>query len=206
MKEARSKRIHTMWLHLREAQKWVKEIHIMTSQDNSYYIVITFGEMGDLYVCVCVYVSDSATLWTVAHQAPLSMGFSRQEYWSRLLCPPPGDLPNPGMKPVLLCLLHWQVGSLPLMPPGKPKHIYIYIYIYIYNIMEYIWTIIQPQKRMKSGYLWQHGWTTSKAYAKWCKSEKDKYHMISLLCGTWKTKNTKLINTDWQFRGWRKKW
>ena len=103
----------------------------MTSQDNSYYIVITFGEIGDLYVCVCVcvcvYVSDSATLWTVAHKAPLSMGFSRQEYWSRLLCPPPGDLPNPGMKPVLLCLLHWQVGSLPLMPPGKPKHIYIYI-------------------------------------------------------------------------------
>ena len=83
MKEARSKRIHTVWLHLREAQKWVKEIHAITSQDNSYYIVITFGEMGDLCVCVCVCVCvcDSATLWTVAHQAPLSMGFSRQEYW-----------------------------------------------------------------------------------------------------------------------------
>ena len=37
-----------------------------------------------------------ATLWTVVHQAPLSMGFSRQEYWSGLPCPPPGDLPNPG--------------------------------------------------------------------------------------------------------------
>ena len=36
------------------------------------------------------------TPWTVAHQAPLSTGFSRQEYWSRLPCPPPGDLPNPG--------------------------------------------------------------------------------------------------------------
>ena len=36
------------------------------------------------------------TLWTVAHQAPLSMGFSRQEYWSGLPCPPPGDLPVPG--------------------------------------------------------------------------------------------------------------
>ena len=35
------------------------------------------------------------TLWTVAHQSPLSMGFSRQEYWSGLLCPPPGDLPHP---------------------------------------------------------------------------------------------------------------
>ena len=39
------------------------------------------------------------TLWTVAHEAPLSMGFSRQEYWSGLLCPPPGDLPNPRIKP-----------------------------------------------------------------------------------------------------------
>ena len=40
-----------------------------------------------------------ATQWTVAHQAPLSMGFSRQEYWNGLPCPPPGDLPNPGIKP-----------------------------------------------------------------------------------------------------------
>ena len=39
------------------------------------------------------------TTWTVAHQAPLSMGFSRQEHWSGLPCPPPGDLPNPGIKP-----------------------------------------------------------------------------------------------------------
>ena len=40
-------------------------------------------------------------LWTVAHQAPLSMGFSRQEYWSRLPFLPPGDLPNPGINMVL---------------------------------------------------------------------------------------------------------
>ena len=39
------------------------------------------------------------TLWTVARQAPLSMGFSRQEYWSRLPCLPPGDLPDPGIEP-----------------------------------------------------------------------------------------------------------
>ena len=43
-----------------------------------------------------------ATLWTVAHQAPLSMGFSRQEYWSGLPCPPPGDLPDPGIEPASL--------------------------------------------------------------------------------------------------------
>ena len=40
-----------------------------------------------------------ATLWTIAHQAPLSMGFSRQEYWRGLPCPLPGDLPNPGVEP-----------------------------------------------------------------------------------------------------------
>ena len=45
-------------------------------------------------------MSDSfATPWTVPHQAPLSMGFSRQEYWSGLPFPPPGDLPDPGIEP-----------------------------------------------------------------------------------------------------------
>ena len=45
------------------------------------------------------FVQLFATLWTVAHQAPLSMGFSRQEYWNRLSFPSPGDLTNPGIKP-----------------------------------------------------------------------------------------------------------
>ena len=43
-----------------------------------------------------------ATLWTVGCQAPLSMGFFRQEYWHGLPCPPPGDLPNPGIEPTTL--------------------------------------------------------------------------------------------------------
>ena len=64
------------------------------------------------------------SLWTVANQAPLSMGFSRQEYWSGLPCPPPGDLPNL----CLLHLLHWQAGSLPLVPPGKIYIIYLFIF------------------------------------------------------------------------------
>ena len=46
-----------------------------------------------------------ATLWTVAHQTPLFLGFSRQEYWSVLSCPLPGDFPNPGSKPMLLMSL-----------------------------------------------------------------------------------------------------
>ena len=44
------------------------------------------------------------TLWTISHQAPLSMGFSKQEYWNRLSRPPPGDLPNPGIKPTFPAL------------------------------------------------------------------------------------------------------
>ena len=48
------------------------------------------------------------------------MGFSRQEYWSVLPSTPPGDLPNPRSNPRLLCLLHWQAGSLSLVSPGKP--------------------------------------------------------------------------------------
>ena len=47
----------------------------------------------------CSVLSDSETLWTVVHQAPLSMGFSRQEYWSGLPFPSPGDLPPPGLEP-----------------------------------------------------------------------------------------------------------
>ena len=62
-------------------------------------------------------VSNSATVWTVACQAPLSMRFSRQEYPSGLPCPPPGDLPNLGTEPRSPTL---QADSLPSEPPGKP--------------------------------------------------------------------------------------
>ena len=66
----------------------------------------------------------SATLLTVAHQAPLSMGFSRQEYWSGLPCPPPGDLPNPGIEPESPMAPTLQADSLPFEPPGKPlRHV-----------------------------------------------------------------------------------
>ena len=60
------------------------------------------------------------TLWTVACQIPLSMGFSKQEYWSGWPCPSPGDLPNPGNEALgLLSLLHWQSDSLPLSHLGS---------------------------------------------------------------------------------------
>ena len=60
------------------------------------------------------------TLWAVACQAPLSVGLSRQEYWSGLPCPPPGDLSDPGMEPMSLVSPALTGGFLPLAPPGKP--------------------------------------------------------------------------------------
>ena len=60
------------------------------------------------------------TLWTVALWAPLSMRFSRQEYWSGLTCHPPGNLPKPGIKPVSTAILALQVDSLPLSHWGSP--------------------------------------------------------------------------------------
>ena len=63
------------------------------------------------------YVWLLATPWTVAHQAPLSMGFSTQEYWSGLPFPSPGDLPNPGIKPPTPAFTN---GFFTTEPPGKP--------------------------------------------------------------------------------------
>ena len=100
-----------------------------------------------IYVCICVYththtssvMSDSfATPWTVACQAPLSMEFSRQEYWRGLPFPTPGDLPDPGseaMSPMSHALTG---GFFTTVSLGKPICMYVCmcVYIYIYrNIM-----------------------------------------------------------------------
>ena len=68
-------------------------------------------------------VSDSVTQCTVAHQAPLSMGFSRQECWSGLAFPPPRDLPNPGIEPGSPAL---QADSVPSEPLGKPQCVFLF--------------------------------------------------------------------------------
>ena len=69
--------------------------------------------MLNYFTCVQLFV----TLWIVAHQTPLSMGFSWQEFQGGLPCFPPGDLPTQGSNLRLLSLLHWQVDSLPVAPP-----------------------------------------------------------------------------------------
>ena len=78
------------------------------------------------YVCVCVcvcvcvsrsFVSDSVTSWTIAGHTPLSMEFSRQEYWNGYPFPSPGDLPDPGIDPRSPAL---QADSLLSEPSGRP--------------------------------------------------------------------------------------
>ena len=83
-------------------------------------------------MCVCKSLSRVAllvTLWTVACQAPLSMGFSRQEYWSGLPFLSPGDLPHPGTE---LWSHTLQVDSLLSEPLVKPICMYICMHIYMY--------------------------------------------------------------------------
>ena len=87
-------------------------------------------------------------LWTVAHEVPLSMGFSRQESWSDLPCPPSGDIPASGTEPLFLLPPVLVGGLLPLVPPGKslcllyvsaneladslPSTVYLYVFFEIY--------------------------------------------------------------------------
>ena len=63
--------------------------------------------------------------WTIVHQAPLSMGFSKQEHWSGLPCPPPGDLPGPWIEPMSPASPALQADSLPLRHQGSPSCYYL---------------------------------------------------------------------------------
>jgi len=91
-----------------------------------------------VWVCVCAFshlsrVQCFTTLWTVACQAPLSMGFFRQEYWSGCHALLQGIFPTQGQILHLLHLLHWQADSLPLAPPGKLREMQKYSRIYKIN-------------------------------------------------------------------------
>ena len=91
-----------------------------------------------LPACILSHVSCVqlfATPWTVARQAPLSMGLSRQERWSGLPCPPPETLPRPGLN---LGLLHWQEVSSPLASRGKPMLMYVLLYFLLIFLSLYL--------------------------------------------------------------------
>ena len=83
------------------------------------FLILNFSQ----HACVLshfTYVRLFTTLWTVAHHAPLSMGFCRQEYWSGFPCPPPGDLLDPGIEPASPVSSALQADSLLLTQPGSP--------------------------------------------------------------------------------------
>ena len=82
------------------------------------------GVSKSAFVCVCAQLCLFAALWTVACQTPLSMGFSRREYWNVFAISSSRNLPTQGSNQRLLCLLHWQAGSLLLSHLGSPKVLY----------------------------------------------------------------------------------
>ena len=122
--------------------------------------------------CPCVlsrfcHVWLFVTLWIVAHQTPLSMEFSRQEYWSRLPCLPPEDLPNPGIKPVSPMTPALQADSLCTEPAGKP--------ICLWEVIESVSCSVVPDS------LWPHGLQPTKLLYTWDFLGKDTgmaYHFL----------------------------
>ena len=99
---------------------------------------------GWLKVKVRMLVPQSCQLfvtpWTAAHQAPLSMGFSKQEYWSGLPLPSPGDLPNTGIKPGVSGM---QADSLPSQPPGKFQGFFLFFIFFPFIFIS--WRLITLQ-------------------------------------------------------------
>ena len=94
----------------------------------------------------CSVIQSCLTRWTVAHQAPLSKGLSRQEYWSRLPFPPSGELPDPGIKPMSLVSPALQADSLPLSHQGSinigltKKFVQIVPYVLIEKCERTLWS------------------------------------------------------------------
>ena len=84
---------------------------------NMLFLKIVIVQMSKC-VCVCVFNCVRLFTRTIAHQTLLSMGFSRQKYWSSLPFPPQGDFPNPGLN---RSLLHWEMDSLPLSHQGSSR-------------------------------------------------------------------------------------
>ena len=92
-------------------------VSIATSQVIPKYSYICSAREGQGHHTYKCCAQTLVTPWTVVRQAPLSTGFSRQEYWDGLPCPSPGDLPHPGTEPKSSAL---EADSLLSEPPGKP--------------------------------------------------------------------------------------
>ena len=111
--------MHWAWKLLRISKRiLVHRIYQVHTGDLVFFILCVCVHPCTLLSCVCVFV----TPWTIARQAPLSMRFSREEYWSVLPFPTLGDFSDPVIEPTSLSFLHWQADSLPLCPLFFMKH------------------------------------------------------------------------------------
>ena len=118
-REGQSLSVFSTSAHLLETPLRVLNVSLLCCCNLSKNTTWLSAHASPLRVCMLSRFSHVwlfATPWTVAHQAPLSMGFSRQEYWS--------GLSGPGLNLSLLCLLHWEVGSLPPCHLGGLHHTY----------------------------------------------------------------------------------
>ena len=105
---------------LRERHPCSRQVNINTQQ---YLLPTPFSWLH--YVCVHTQTCPTlVTPWTVPHQAHLSMGFSRQAYWSGLSFPTPGDLPNPGIEPMVLASPALAARFFTTVPPGRLHYSY----------------------------------------------------------------------------------
>ena len=98
-------------------------------QSNWLQVLLCYAKSLQSYLTLC----DPGRLWIVAHQAPLSMEFSTQEYWSGLPCPPPGDLPNSGIKPASLTYPALAGRFFTTSTIWETQNYFIYIYIYLFR-------------------------------------------------------------------------
>ena len=110
----------------RVGHDWATELNWITFCVNSLKTYDNFAHSwSEVEVKLLNWVRLFATPWPVAYQAPQSMEFSREEYWSGLPFPSPGDLPNPGIEPGSHAL---QADALPSEPPGNSRHCNWYLF------------------------------------------------------------------------------
>ena len=140
-------------------RRWWRYQNVLLDQTKGLFYLFLSLSMPILFIFVVVSLLSHiwlfATPWTVAHQPPLSMGISRQDYWSGLPCPPPGDLPNPGFKPTPPAL---QVDSLPLSHQRSPillipgaiwDHAICKEHLWLFNSWLYLERYDKCQKHLK---------------------------------------------------------